>query len=732
MLGGAAMGSDRPSVLLNAEEIARLKEEIKTLPWKRAIYEGKPVTSGGDTYKAWQDRHTLMGGGGMKANADQWLAQPIEIPARSGHFHNFFCEDGTQLLLPKNGKPDPNGYKCPSCGKVYKGEKYDACVRWQIHNELATAAFDLSLTYALEDDRKYADKAAEILKKYADAYPGPHTSHVEGGIMYQSLCEAVWVIPLAYAYDLIYDSGALSADDKAKIESKLFKQVAEGLVKVGIGGNWGSWHLSAVGVIGYSIRDQKLIDYALDSFKSQITNQLGDDGLWPESVHTYHFYPLGAFLYLAEAALHNGTDLYHLEAKPGKSLKAMFTVPLSYMYPDFRLPAINDGWFNSFLPLSQYELAYARCDDPVLGWALEEGYKARKSERQGLWALLQGRSLDDGFPVPEFRSTNFPVLGISVLRSPGGNMMTFDYGPFMGHGQPDKMGVTLFANGRLLAADYGTPGYGSSILRWYTSTPAHNTVIVDGKSQARTKERRLTQFGEDDVFEIAEAETEEAYPGVLHKRTVIRVGESFIMIDKLDSAEEHTYDWFLRSEGKLTVDMKALQKGKLGYEYVVEKAAYQADKAWSARWDSDGQGLALFMLDDGPCTITSAECPAETAARKVPLIIARKQGKQVVFTAALIPYVGESKTACSITDGLIRLEHDGMVDWIYTGMPSSLLQTDGSFALVQTKDGVPMLSSVIGGKEVVWKGHVLTREVVVFKLRESVPITAKGICPFWR
>ena len=59
-------------------------------------------------------------------------------------------------------------------------------------------------------------------------------------------------------------------------------------------------------------------------------------------------------------------------------------------------------------------------------------------------------------------------------------MMTFDYGRHLGHGQLDKMGVTLFGDGRLLAADYGTPAYGSAILPYYLGTASHNTVMVDG------------------------------------------------------------------------------------------------------------------------------------------------------------------------------------------------------------------------------------------------------------
>ena len=86
------------------------------------------------------------------------------------------------------------------------------------------------------------------------------------------------------------------------------------------------------------------IDFATQQFKAQIKDQLGDDGLWPESINTYHFYPLDGFLAFVEAAANNGDNLYDWEPKPGKGIKAMFTAPLRYAYPNMRLAAINDGW----------------------------------------------------------------------------------------------------------------------------------------------------------------------------------------------------------------------------------------------------------------------------------------------------------------------------------------------------------------------------------------------------
>jgi len=155
---------------------------------------------------------------------------------------------------------------------------------------------------------------------------------------------------------------------------------------------------------------------------------------------------------------------------------------------------------------------------------------------------------------PPAASVNFPVLGICLLRSTNGAVMSFDYGPLLGHGQPDKMGVTLFARHKLWMADYGTPGYGSAILPWYKSTFAHNTVAVDGRNQHSTRENHATLWLGGPDLEAAQSRTIEAYPGVTHTRTVVRIDDYFVVLDHLECETNHTYDFCLHSEGKLVLD----------------------------------------------------------------------------------------------------------------------------------------------------------------------------------
>src|ERR1035441_2954991 len=202
---GASAFPKRPFVLLNEDELAALRSDLAKTGWKASLYRA--------------DRgFTVMGSGrGVRANADLWLKRPIEIPTRGGHFHQFFCVDGDRLELPKDQRFVPGPYRCPKCGKQYSGVKFALALRRVVHGWLAQAALDLALVGAIEHKPEYAAKAAEILSAYAAAYPGPHTDALTGGMIYQSLDEAMWVVPLAQAYDLIYSD--LSSGQRVKIEA---------------------------------------------------------------------------------------------------------------------------------------------------------------------------------------------------------------------------------------------------------------------------------------------------------------------------------------------------------------------------------------------------------------------------------------------------------------------------------------------------------------------------------
>lgn len=620
---------ERPTILLTREQLTALRHDVR------------PGGSRHDLYNAT-----------VRRNADRWLNRPVTIPQRAGHYHHFTCSDGARLAVPANQEFTTTGtYQCTACGKEWSGEKFDGGRRNYEHMWLKGAALDLALAGALEQNSAYTRKAAEILRKYADAYPGRHTKPTEGGIFYQSLDESMFMIPLAQTYDLLYDSGVLSPGDKAHIEKDLFWESAAGLVACGSKTNWGSWHLSAVGVIGLATRHQGYIDHGVREFQRQMREELGDDGLWPESVHTYHFFPLQAFVAFAEAATNSGTDLWTWEARPGKGLRAMFTAPLNYMYPDMRLPAINDGWFNSWLPLDIYEAAASRLGDPEIVWAARKrrngsGSSAGTAIENLIWSLVARRNGEREVTTPSLAPTNFPVLGICTLRSGNGSgtdtMMTLDYGRHLGHGQADQMGITLHSGGRLLAADYGTPSYGSPILPFYKGTSSHNTVMVDGADQRPARHHELLAFEDGAQVDFASARTREAYPGVDWRRTVLLTRDYALVLDDLTSSESHRYDFLFHCEGtdlSFTGVNDSSTSAVVTDRFFQQARTYRADKGeYEALWSEKGKPLLTLVSACEPGTeLVAARCPAETGLRTVPVLTQRQEGKNAHFAMLLVP-----------------------------------------------------------------------------------------------
>lgn len=627
----------RPRVLVTEARLEFLRNDVKTNSVRRAIYE--------------QD---------IKANADRWLHRAIVIPEPGGWFHDFCGPDGTLLELPADQRFEPaQASLSPSTGKGSLSPKILGARRFLEHVWLMMAVRDLALAGAVEQRRDYADQAAKILLKYADAYPHVLAEKTKFGFQQSSLNESVSLIPMAQGYDLIYHSGALTDEQKQHLERDFFWPEAQAISNAGLGGNWGSWHLSAVGVIGYATGHQRLIDFALNNFKSQITDQLGSDGLWPESVHTYHFYPLDGFLSLAEASGNCGKDLFHWQSPSGKSIEKMFEAPLGYMYPTLQLPAINDGWYDAWLPVDQYCVAYWHYHKPAFAWAIRRGDEVGRSGVTGDFydqryrLFLFGESIPEKTAAPVFTSTNFPGLGIAILRH-GSNIpitremfLTFHYGPFLGHGHYDKMGVTFFANGRPMAPELGTPGYGSRNMEFFSGVTAHNTIAAEDGNQPRTTDNHLIAFRDEPELKLAAAETSQLAPGTSWIRAILLAADYAVIWDDVRGNQKHTYNAFFHAFGdKLILSGTSASRpadpeknGSFSYPFVTDVQTQQlTGPDAKANWlMPDGTGLNVWFMGDTNSVLFSGRCPASDG-KTLPMIALRKRGEDCQFVSVLQPW----------------------------------------------------------------------------------------------
>jgi hypothetical protein len=232
--------------------------------------------------------------------------------------------------------------------------------------------------------------------------------------------------------------------------------------------------------------------------------------------------------------------------------------------------------------------------------------------------------------------------------------LTFHYGKFSGHGHYDKMGVTLFGNGRPLAPGLGTPGYGSPNIRFFGEVTGHNTIATDEENQPRTTDSDLLAFRDEPNFKLVAAETTQAPPGTKWIRAVLLADNYAVIWDDLQGNTNHTFDWFFHAFGdKLalagtTSNRPATKhpRGEFPYPFItgvhVQKltgTSVVANWMWP-----DKTGLKVWLMGETNDSLFTAHCPT-TDGKAVPMVVLRKQGADCQFVTVLQPwtYVSEDE-----------------------------------------------------------------------------------------
>lgn len=621
---------DRPALLITRRQAQQVLAKVEADENMRAIYDG------------------------LKRRADDWLDRVPDFPDRGSQWwHWYTCKACGARLTTKSDTE----HVCPDCNAVYTGWPYDDVVLSRRHSALADAIRDLGLMYVFTGEAAYAAKAREILIGYAERYPTYplHNIHGEpkrggGHVGPQTLDEAVWLIPVVQGFDCVHDT--LSAEDIEFIAENMLLPAAR-LVHDHAWGihNIPCWHAAAYGLVGLTLGEETLAADAINGpkgFRAQVAQGIMDDGFWYESAWGYHYYTMMALQPLAIAAYNVGIDLYC------ERYKSMYDAPLEFMAPGGELPAFNDsGTANALGHGSRYEVAYARWQDPRHLLPILNG------RRNSLETLLFGGAVGE---APRFvlESRVFPATGYVLLRSgaPGEtgadryvpeNYLALDYGPHGGgHGHPDKLGLVLYGRRALLAEDPGCIAYGNPAHSgWYKQTISHNTVVVNGKSQAPcTGTLQFAALGEG--IGICSARADDAYPGVRLRRSLALAGDRVIDMFLCEAEEESTFDWAYHNRGDMEsalpfVALDEAPKGD-GYDWAKEWRAADADGAWGAVWRlHDGPGLLLAQAPaDGPRRVMAAIGMGNPTRIKVPFVVARQQGSRALFVSAMEVFDGET------------------------------------------------------------------------------------------
>ena len=411
------------------------------------------------------------------------------------------------------------------------------------NRDVSMLANEFALAYVLTDEKVFADAAAKILLSYVPVYESYPVSHIKGKAMPSTLNEARWAGDYACAYDLIYNSGALSDDDKTAIESRVLKPCGEVLriCNHKTRSNWRARAIAGVGIVGFCINDRELIDEALhgfrdeqgrvvrDGFVQHVSRSILNDGIFYERSYGYQAFTTDSYFLLLEAARGSGIDLWHHES-PGhpldagadvertfgpsgfKSVKPIFDSLFYRTFSDGTVSVVANSSTDHFLSWRYYDAAWRAYQDPKFAFAARI---PRSSTRP--WAEPNGSDqtrlrtatdliwLEPDLPEGHFDladdasiglngvhkngCTLMPSGGYAVLRqspTPGDIGISMTFGRWgSGHSHADKLSIVVSDGNRKAIREVNYFGYGAEEhLTWDSQTIAHNTVTVDETSQS--------------------------------------------------------------------------------------------------------------------------------------------------------------------------------------------------------------------------------------------------------
>jgi len=419
--------------------------------------------------------------------------------------------------------------------------------------------------YRWTGESAYADFAGRLLNDYAELYPklGVHPERKEqspGRLFWQTLNESVWLAYVIQGYDAVHD--ALDAGDRDRIETQLLRPMArflslespEVLNKIH---NHGTWAAAAVGMTGYVLDDESLVEIALmgtagdgeAGFLAQLRHLFSPDGYYLEGPY-YQRFALMPFVLFAQAIEKNQPDLEIFDYREGILIKAIrTTVDLSYAGVFFPInDAIRDKGLDTVELDHAIAVAYGMTGDRSFLSLIEDASNVVMTTEGLRLAMAKEQGLEVPFPFGSRHLRDGPrgdQGALTILR--GGHGMRHSALVFkatshgMGHGHFDRLHWMFYDNGAEIVADYGGARFlnvpqkaGGRYLpentTWAKQTVAHNAPVVDGASQFDGDSELADLTWPTDHFhragegvKIVSAREDAAYPGTEIRRTMLLI-----------------------------------------------------------------------------------------------------------------------------------------------------------------------------------------------------------------
>ncbi|MEM8887514.1 MAG: heparinase II/III family protein [Bacteroidota bacterium] len=664
----------------------------------------------------------------------------------------------------------------------------------EVHKQNFFLAQKAGALYQIKQEEKYAAFIKDLFMAYAELFPtlGKHPatrSYARGKIFWQCLNDANWLVYMSQAYDCVYEY--LSEAERKLLEEKLFGPFMDYISienpqffnRIHNHSTWGNAGVGMMAlVMGDEVRLQRAL-YGLDldanekgaidndggliqmpgqrtaGFFAQLDNAFSPDGYYTEGPY-YQRYAMSPFILFAQALENHKPELEIFKYR-NNLLKNAVYVLLNLTDSEGSFYPVNDAQkgmsYHSRELISAVDAVYYLCgrDKGLLSIAKKQN--TFQLDQTGFQVAADiSKGLAEPFPKKpmELRDGAKGDEGaMAILRAPAGDSdisCLFKYSAQgMGHGHFDRLAYSLYEGSTEILQDYGSArwvnidqksggGYLKENKSWAKQSLAHNTIVVDQRSQFGGNTKKANPFHAEPWYynasnpkiQLVSAKERNAYEGVeLHRTLCLLTDEAFekpLLIDvfRVQSEEAHQLDLPFHFQQQLlstnfsyeTFGERLQVLGeKHGYEHAWKEAeGSPTEHEVRLGWFSDNKFYELTTVAEASDKLILARAGANdpnfNIRRDAFLILRKAAKKDALFVSTLRAHGSYSPVS--------EIPENPYPDPI--SVQILLDQRDYSIVEISTVNSSPMVlmianSSndpeqkhhlVLGGKEFSWEGPV--------------------------
>jgi len=491
--------------------------------------------------------------------------------------YRYQCETCGKMLSPKASfEHGTDGYWWHPESHRIPEDKKDKPVGHAISFSRYGNVLDLAIAWHLTDDDKYLQKLSKTLRNYIKVLP-TYPSRSAGIAMtkfdakgayrignYFSQCG--WLNRMAMVLDLVWDSGALTKEEREKLLGEL-KSMA--LTRLRIAMALQHRPNEAALAIALLSDDASMLAYlynnplnggATQALQAFILN----DGV-PDMAGQYIQPPMTAWMDIIQVYQNAGLPL--IDNVPG--LRKFGTAMQLWQDPNGWSASLGDaqpmncnslgwyfercyGWFGNpqdIIPVQRSKFkAWEKSKDNTPWESLERVGGSIVTARGA--ALFYGvENIPRGAPDKLRNSHDFPDYGLLVFNQGKDDKQLWaaiPYGKQVGHGHHDNMHLEWWALGQKISIKQG--------MRTRKHAVHENTLLVDGKDQLKVP-CQITEFKGKGPVQGAVITSTDMYPGTTVQRTIMLYDGLIFLFDRFTSDTEHNYDMVYANAGTSHCDL---------------------------------------------------------------------------------------------------------------------------------------------------------------------------------